>query len=237
MKRFGLLCLALVLAFGSLGIGYALWSDQLYIEGNIDTGRLDWCFSTWRILDPFSPADHGYQPASVDLLDYTCHDGFAFRDPPNDFNQFWHLDKNVSWAEITPIPATGCVKTLEVTLHDTYPCNFHEIGFYIFNNGTLPLRIWKVIIDDGGPNETTLYATGYTGLDLSGPAGAPDGNDDIEISWGDNFGAQVHPGEPNPDEISFWIHTLQAAPQDETMTFTMTLVCVQYNEYLPGPIP
>jgi hypothetical protein len=32
------LCLALVLAMGSLGIGYAAWTDTIYIEGTVTTG-------------------------------------------------------------------------------------------------------------------------------------------------------------------------------------------------------
>ena len=43
MKKIGILILALVLAMGSLGVGYALWSDSLYIDGTINTGELDTC--------------------------------------------------------------------------------------------------------------------------------------------------------------------------------------------------
>jgi hypothetical protein len=41
MKKLGLLALALVLALGSLGVGFALWSETLYIEGTVATGELD----------------------------------------------------------------------------------------------------------------------------------------------------------------------------------------------------
>ena len=40
MKKIGILCLALVLALGSLGIGFAHWSDQLYVEGTVNTGEV-----------------------------------------------------------------------------------------------------------------------------------------------------------------------------------------------------
>ena len=44
MKKIGILALALVLALGSLGVGYALWSDVLYLEGTVQTGTVsaDW---------------------------------------------------------------------------------------------------------------------------------------------------------------------------------------------------
>ena len=37
-SKLGLLCLALVLGMGSLGIGYAAWSDTLTIHGTVSTG-------------------------------------------------------------------------------------------------------------------------------------------------------------------------------------------------------
>jgi hypothetical protein len=40
MKKIGLLCLALVLALGSLGTAYAMWYEDLYIEGTVDTGEV-----------------------------------------------------------------------------------------------------------------------------------------------------------------------------------------------------
>jgi hypothetical protein len=49
MKKIALLALALVLALGSLGVAYALWYDDLYITGQVDTGSIGayWtCFAT-----------------------------------------------------------------------------------------------------------------------------------------------------------------------------------------------
>ena len=41
MKKIGLLCLALVLALGALGVGYAMWQDTVTIEGTVNTGSVD----------------------------------------------------------------------------------------------------------------------------------------------------------------------------------------------------
>jgi len=41
MKKIGLLCLALVLALGTMGVGYALWYEDLFISGTVETGTLD----------------------------------------------------------------------------------------------------------------------------------------------------------------------------------------------------
>lgn len=41
MKKIGLICLALVLALGTVGVGYAHWSKNLYIEGTVNTGEVN----------------------------------------------------------------------------------------------------------------------------------------------------------------------------------------------------
>ena len=40
MKKIGLLCLALVLALGTLGIGFAAWTDTVVINQTVETGSL-----------------------------------------------------------------------------------------------------------------------------------------------------------------------------------------------------
>ena len=39
MKKVGLISLALVLALGTLGVGYAMWSDEVFIDTDIATGE------------------------------------------------------------------------------------------------------------------------------------------------------------------------------------------------------
>ena len=62
MKKIGLLCLALVLALGTLGVGYAMWSDTITITGTVNTGSVDLdimkCSNTWVWkLIPVEPGD------------------------------------------------------------------------------------------------------------------------------------------------------------------------------------
>jgi hypothetical protein len=41
MKRIGLLCLVLVIALGTLGVGYATWSDNMTVEQKVYSGTID----------------------------------------------------------------------------------------------------------------------------------------------------------------------------------------------------
>lgn len=49
MKKIGLLVMALVVAMGLLGVGYAMWSEDLTIDGTVNTGDVDveWSLEAW----------------------------------------------------------------------------------------------------------------------------------------------------------------------------------------------
>ncbi len=59
MKKIGIICLALVLALGTLGVGYSLWWDTLYIEGTIETGEVEVCIVS--IVADDVGVDPGYE--------------------------------------------------------------------------------------------------------------------------------------------------------------------------------
>ena len=218
MKKIGLLCLALVLALGTLGIGYAAWIDTIYIDGTVTTGSLCWEFTSCSMADEIPPTNPGGDAGVPEYLaDYTCMDGFVGQN-------FWRLDKNVGWGAQN-ISADG--KTLTVTLNNAYPCYFNMLSFYVHNCGTVPLKVDHIVIN--GLNVSSgiplvLY-------DFNG-----DGAYDFEIEWKDNWGVQIDPCDASW-EFSFWMHVLQPCPQSQldTLTFTIEIVAVQWNEYpLPG---
>ena len=51
MKKIGLICLALVLALGALGVGAALWMGVLGIHGEVNTGVVDAVWSIEGVYD------------------------------------------------------------------------------------------------------------------------------------------------------------------------------------------
>jgi hypothetical protein len=51
MKKIGLICLALVLALGALGVGAALWMGVLTIHGDVITGSVDAVWSIESVYD------------------------------------------------------------------------------------------------------------------------------------------------------------------------------------------
>lgn len=227
MRKIGVICLSLLLALGLLGVGYAAWTDEIFIDGTVETGTLCVEFGNTEIRDPHQPVNFGGD-YPTDLPDYTCNPGFT-QGP--DGLRFWQLDKNVGWGTVerVPDPETGKYKTLRVTLNNTYPCYFNEVTFYPENCGTIPWRINGAIVmwdNDGTKLFATIVSPGtYIAMDFNG-----DGAPDLEMMWGNSIGAQVEPGGL-PPEVSFWLHVLQPAPQNDTLEFTIELMVVQWDEY------
>jgi len=160
----------------------------------------------WQITDVSCLDTTGY--------DYHCRDDFAGPAP-----RFWMGDKDVG--------NTSCgitdSHTVTVNLTNVYPSYYTSVSVYAHNTGTIPLIIEKVVIDT---TEITAYPYPIVKLDLNG-----DLKNDIEIWWRDGIGTQMHPCEDSP-EMSFWIHVLQDAPQGETLSFTIKIVAIQWNEYV-----
>jgi hypothetical protein len=79
VKKIGLLALAVVLALGSLGFAYAMWYEDLFIEGTVYTGELDadWIVTgTWDSETP--EKDVSWVEAYVDgkTLYVTVHNAY-----------------------------------------------------------------------------------------------------------------------------------------------------------------
>ncbi len=94
--------------------------------------------------------------------------------------------------------------TLRYTI-PTHPYYTH-IAFKVCNSSTIPMKIWKIEIDN-----MTYYAINAQELqngdpiDLSG-----DGQADVIVWWGDNFGVQLEPGDCA--DMSFDLSVTQEAP-------------------------
>jgi len=216
LGKFGTVFLALALCLAFTGAGFALWSETQTISGTVNTGEVDWELTACGVLDEIASPPYYVGVPSLD--DYTCREGFVGPPP-----YFWHSDKNVGWGEqeLVDTDHDGDFDTLQLTLHNVYPCYFNSVSAYARNDGTVPIIIEKVIID--GTEITSLPAP-VVRLDLNS-----DGFDDVEIWWGNAIGTQLEPGEDSP-EMSFWFHCLQGAPQGATLTFNITLEAVQWNE-------
>jgi hypothetical protein len=210
--------IALVLLASSI-VGYSMWSDALHINSQVNTGDVGIGFiaSTLIYSDSCgSPPGYGYNGG----YDWNAT-GFPDR------NHFIQLDKDVACteAELVGTPNDGYYPELNVTIHNAYPWYYTHIAFKVCNSGTIPVKIWRILLNGTYYYEINAPEVRHgVYMDLNG-----DGVNDVVVWWGDNFGAQLEPGDCA--DISFDIVVLQGAPQGQDLSFTVQLEAVQWNEY------
>lgn len=145
MKKIGLLCLALVLALGTLGAAFAQWTDQLEIGQNpIETGTLTYGFVRYVTCYEQRQNDLGFwevgEVGDKDVGSCTCELKDSVTDP-NTGESGW--------------------KTIGCTLDNTYPSYRVCINFYTQNLGTIPFKVTSIDVSD--PSSELLYKSGDGG--------------------------------------------------------------------------
>ncbi|MEM0046622.1 MAG: SdrD B-like domain-containing protein [Fervidicoccaceae archaeon] len=202
----------LLLFIGSiLTAAMAMWGESLKVNTSVNTGELDIRFVPGSVI------------TSDPCGSFPGYDWNATYYPNAGATQ---LDKNVGCTAIQLIDSDGDGDhdTLNMVIYNAYPWYYAHTAFKVENDGTIPLKIWRV-----GINGNYYYAIdGSELLDLNN-----DGLPDVSIWWGDNFGVQLHPG--NSADLSFDVVVLQSAPMGSTLIINITIEAVQWNEYQVPP--
>ena len=194
------LLLTLILAL--IGITYAQWTETLTIEGTVYTAELDCEFyGTVSQSDPPGTNDWNNIDGTITQTD---------------------KDVGCTTTEFEDTDGDGDYDKLEINFTNVYPYYYNQIGFFVHNNGDIPLKITKVVfkVDDKVVAEIT--SVGSVSLDLNG-----DGKSDVTIYWGNNFNVEIDPCESLG--LSFSITFLQDCPENYTVTLTIEIIATQYN--------
>jgi len=126
MKKIGLLSLALVLALGALGVGYAMWSDTLQIVGDVNTGEVSVIFDSQYDND-------------VNALD------------PMEAGS-WNVSGEVKWTgarytkDIASTTSTFEDKSAKIIVTNGYPCYWGSSIWDVLNDGTIPVKLHSVTL-------------------------------------------------------------------------------------------
>jgi hypothetical protein len=203
MKKIAIIALTLVLALGSLGIGYAHWTDQLFVEGTVKGGQLMVAFDEAYCLESHIDPDTGEKV----FTEYLDKDVGKCEVVLEDYKSCDHTDKD------------GYGKAV-VTITDAYPCYTCEITFIVHNIGTIPVIFEEVTISD--PTGELHYDPDLDAL-LD--------EDDVEIinfDFVNLVGVQKEPCEKSKAEID--VHFKQDAEECKTYEFQVELEAIQYNK-------
>jgi predicted ribosomally synthesized peptide with SipW-like signal peptide len=173
MKKIGAICLALILALGSLGVGYAMWSDTVVINGTVDTGKLVIGFQEVTSYD-FEDEATEYPAKDV-----------------GDIDAEKIIKVGIHWSEFDQ-KFLDIFDQILVTANNTYPGYKAHVVYTVANGGTIPVHLvdWDVYDPTGELNVWWQKA----------PAGGPL-NDAIATFWKDFDGNTVR--DPNGDEDIF----------------------------------
>ena len=207
MKKIGLLCLALVLALGALGVGYASWTDTIFVTGTVNTGTVSLGFS--KILE-----------SEVD----------EFED-----KEVGSISGQLTGAVLCQIDYAGVPRDVrekaEFTMLNAYPCYETAVVVDVASCGTVPviidgLTITMVRVDAAGAVLETLTWVGTTGQ--SGYFNNAAGETVFAIDVVNLVGSQLHQGDKNA--VEFDMHVKQPAEQNAIYIITVTITGIQWNE-------
>jgi hypothetical protein len=214
VKKLGFLLLVLVFAFGALGVGYAHWSQTLYIEGKVESGTFMTGFGEAYCVDEEEdlpdPKDVGTCVAELD---------------PDSFLAF----------KETPLGPKPFYEKIIVTIDNAYPSYWAHVVFTIGNLGTIPAHVTAFRLTDPTgelgffwytpPPATPAY--GEFWKDYNGNGVYDDGEEVLNVVLVNFVGMQLHPCTETKGELD--LHLKQTAEQAHQYKFLVEIDTIQWN--------
>jgi len=235
VKKIGLLCLALVLALGALGVTYAKWSDYLYIGGQVSTGYVD--------VDFHSQYDND---ANDDDPKEAGHWNFD-QATPVWVGERW--DKDVADTSSTfddgdeTDPADDPDSATIIITHG-YPCYNGSVCWDIVNNGQIPVKLWSVNLTQLKKANTETWAGAiplnigtwyFVDVETGNVDTTLDDDDDLSFILSAHDVDQIDPYtwvDPEKDTayLDITVHVEQDSEQKTMYEFTICYDFAQWNE-------
>ena len=214
LGKVGLVCLALVLALGSLGLAYSTWTDTAIIPATVYAAHLNDSF-TWVVSNDDGAGDSVYPYGTIDPGDdgggsnYDMWGALSSNDPSEPQAMGWpcaRYDKDVARTTAVLIARD----LIEVSVGNAYPSYYPTVFFGFRNEGTVSTFVQTVEIDEDATtpdpvliDELTVTVTGiYEGQGLDP---------------GDEVVGAVH------------VHLEQCAEQNATYIIRIRIVVVVYT--------
>jgi len=238
--------MALVIALGIGGIGYAMWSEDLTVDGTVYTGEVAVEFSQYSNDAP----PHG--PDGSASAGQEWKTGNLDPEVPGTWTpstKTWagdKSDKNVASTDCSLNDPDNDVLT--ITVDNGYPCYFGSILYDISNVGTIPVKVLShklISVSDNVtsyPLATPMTLTAckwyYVNVDTSPPtvtesATAPP----TGAGAGDDFAFHLSDygqfDQIDPDEVGYGditIHIEQDAEEATDYDFSIKVSVCNWNE-------
>jgi len=221
------LVLTTIIAFS--GIVYAMWSENLYINVEVDTGYVDADFDQAVCNDP--PSTFSLDPSECGCWNYNTMTWSGSR-----------YDKDVANCTVSGVGT----KTLTVSIKNAYPCYYSSVAFNITNTGTIPVKVKSIrLIEISNKTHVWIAGVNFTAEDLTpcttyyidADAGTvsttlTSGVDfSIHLSTPLNLYVQIDPDQELSGDLC--VHIEQDAAESSSYDFKIEIVVAQWNEVSP----
>lgn len=239
MKKIGLICLAVVLAVGALGIGFAHWSQTLFIEGTVETGELIVGIRDNGVNDP--GLDPGFDRVKSEQVYYD-----------KDVASITSTNVDEKCKHTNPAINNG-VETQYyhkevITITNAYPSYAPGWTTLFANAGTIPVKLesynldpvladWPAWIElikwektHYNTDGTIKHTANGTSQGIAGYTPYTPGPDCFDAMIAALMGQQLEPCEVI--ELYVELHITQfwvEVPMDTTFTFTADVTFTQWN--------
>jgi hypothetical protein len=226
-KKIGLLSLALVLALGALGVGYAMWTDTITIHGTVNTGSVD-------INVDYYSGTYIYKDLTTDnlttyhwLTDTEGNIKWSSGTPydPGDTNQF--LVASAATSSTLDESQQVVDDEIDITFCNAFPTSCLWADCIFHYNGSVPAHVTADIDVDNAVDDAMLvwlYENGFIHIwgckvdvtDILEGEGDPPAEEDI---WELTFtGPITEPLQMHYcDYIKVWLSVDLPQVDDETM--------------------
>jgi len=236
MKKVGLLLLALVLALGALGVGYAKWTDTVTINATVNTGTV-----ILGIVDNGTSDDGVLDVAPLPLIE-VAHLGSDPQCGPGTNTEFKNVASTVSTNGAAKTGCTLAYQSVTETFTNVYPYYSPTLYLTLKNCGTVPVKISNLAAYYHAPatNPVDLVPWMFfsiTGLDEDGiPFGPITG--DITAIVPALSGLQIRGGGTIQVNMNIcfeeWNSTnhidANLLPQNSNATYEIVITAAQWNE-------
>ena len=220
MKKLGLICLALVLALGGLGVAYAGWTDTVTIDGPVTTGEV--CLD-WVQVSNIDDCPHGPDGSgdwTTGNRDYNLD--LANWDPATPWTRpTIQVDKNVACTSAVIVGPDN--DQLLVTIYNGYPLYYVDLQVHIHNCGTIPVKITDIVIS---PVNFTLADKAWT----------PNNGGPVWVGVANGIGTQLEPCDTKVASLEIVVQQIAAQNAGQpggpvAYSFLVTWTAIQWNEY------
>jgi predicted ribosomally synthesized peptide with SipW-like signal peptide len=148
MKKIGIICLALVVALGGLGIGYAAWTDSVTVTGTVNTGNVDIDvvdYSGTYVWKTPGYDDEDSQGSTI--YDVTIESGWMsdIGDPAailGVIDAFPNNGNGLTDPVACATAVAGAENEVVVTFDNLFPCINFSADFLLHYNGSVPVKVY-----------------------------------------------------------------------------------------------